>query len=137
LGANFAPPSFYKDTDGRVHLAGTAVSTVGSGGDGACGGPDESNEDAVVFLLPPSHRPAANELFFTRSEGGFGAAILATDTAFGSGESVPAGSVVVAGSLPGLAGLSGVSFRAASPAAARANAKGPAMKAPPGLKLAD
>ena len=122
--ATVAPVGFYKDADGRVHLSGVAASGNAGGGDGSCAGEmdDDTNRDQTVFILPPEYRPAAHEFFFPNGEGGLGAAVSATDLAIG-GELVPAGSVVVNTGGGSIAAISGISFRAAPPAVARANAQ--------------
>ena len=129
-GASLAPVGFYKDPDGRVHLSGSAIKADASGGDGACAGEMDSdtNRDQVIFILPPDYRPAATELFFPNGEGAVGAAVAATDLALG-GDVAPAGSVLVNLGDVDLAAVSGISFRAATPAVSRANAGKPAAKA--------
>ena len=123
LGAA-APVAFYKDADGVVHLSGVAVSEDGAGGDGECAGEfnDDTNRDGVVFILPPEYRPASSEFFFPTGDGGVGAAVLAAELAFGS-DVAPAGAVVINTGGGDLAALGGITFRAAPPAVARANAK--------------
>jgi hypothetical protein len=100
------------------------------------GASGDTNRDGVVFILPPEYRPASSEFFFPLGNGGVGAAVLSAGLAFGT-DSVPAGAVLVNVSDVGdtTAALSGISFRAASPAVARANAKADPVKLPAGKQL--
>jgi hypothetical protein len=124
--ATFQEPAFYMDSDGRVHLAGTAVREDAAGGDGECGGGSgEGDEDSIAFILPPAYRPAKGEFFFMDDAGDLSAAVVAVDIDLGSGV-IPGGAVVLATDqdLTSAQGaLSGISFRAATPAVARANAE--------------
>jgi hypothetical protein len=53
-GGGQTPPVFYKDPYGVVRLAGLALGEDGPGGDGKC----DDSQDATIFRLPKSDRPA-------------------------------------------------------------------------------
>lgn len=55
------PTSFYKDSDGIVHLAGVAFAAPGPLGDGMCDGADIS--DLIIFQLPDGYQPEHLEVF--------------------------------------------------------------------------
>jgi len=113
-GAPFNPVSFYRGKDGRVHLAGLPAAQNGPGG---CG---PEVEDARIFTLPPTYRPANVEQFSSATDGGsapVGVVIGADqDTQLG-GNTIPAGAVLVRpdspSDLPQGVALDGLDFRAA------------------------
>ena len=104
-----SPAGFAKDALGRVWLRGVLSATAGPGGDGVCnpGDPGES-EDGLVFVLPPSYRPA----FFDIS-GLAHAIVIAPDAGAKLNDNpIPPGGVNSV--LNGVAVLDGVSIRAAT-----------------------
>jgi hypothetical protein len=56
-GDPYAPPGFYKDVTGTVHLRGVATSTQNQGGCFLTGPPIVIRGAGVVFVLPPGFRP--------------------------------------------------------------------------------
>lgn len=110
------PLGFYKDILGRVHLRGVATAVDGAGGDAACDPSDPGEiEDGIAFTLPSGYRPEFLEIVGIA----VGVAFVAPDAgAVLDAQSVPAGAVV--GQGPQLI-LDGSSFRAATPAAAKAS----------------
>ena len=54
VSGQIAPPVFYKDPYGVVHMAGLALGEDGPGGDGIC----DDTRDAIIFRLPGTDRPA-------------------------------------------------------------------------------
>lgn len=121
----FNPPSFYKDPYGVVHLAGALTVVDGPGGDGRCDVEDET-DDERIFVLPPGYRPARVEVHTV--QGGPGGSLDGEDAVLigsakdvvAGGETLPAGTVFVAGDPTGTDGssgayfLDGISFRAAT-----------------------
>ena len=132
LQGAFEPAGFYKDNAGRVHLSGAAVASDGPDGDLHCGGGNDPGNDSSVFILPPEYRPAKTQYFYGDPTLGISALVTATDLAGPNGV-VAAGTVAVNlefASNPTIAGLGGISFRAADPATAKANAKKPPLELP-------
>lgn len=57
-------PSYRKDRDGRVVLAGVTIRTDGPGGDGDCDHTDPGQaSDGILFTLPPGYVPAKTVYF--------------------------------------------------------------------------
>lgn len=123
-----SPAGFAKHALGRVWLRGVLSATAGPDGGGVCnpGDPGES-EDGLVFVLPPSYRPA----FFDIS--GLAHAIVIAPDAGAKLNDNPIAPGGVNSVLAGVAVLDGVSIRAATgtgqTAQARANVSLQALRA--------
>ena len=93
LPYRFSPPGFYKDVLGYVHLTGVIFQQDGPGGDAMCGGggPGETSEDAVAFVLPEGYRPTNDGLYIA---GGAGTLVIgSTPLVVPPSDSFPAGAV--------------------------------------------
>jgi hypothetical protein len=89
-GGGYAPLSYYKDKEGRVHLAGVVYN--------AAPGPN-----SIIFKLPPGYRPTAGGILVFPAMNGGTSIIL---------EVTPSGDVVVPAIIGGWISLDGISFRA-------------------------
>jgi hypothetical protein len=114
-GGGFAPPAFFRDRSGVVHLTGLAcIEDVLTPGD-QCYGGTFTLPDVPIVVLPPGHRPAERLLFVQASFHGNGPAHLRTRV-----DVLPDGRVLAYGDAnsPGAIGgafmtLTGISFPSA------------------------
>lgn len=99
-GSSYPGASYYRDSEGIVHIAGVAQSAVSSPmpiNPNLCGG-----TFATIFTLPPGDRPAARQVFAVDS-----------NTAHGRVDVAPNGDVIcMSGAGDQYVSLDGITFRA-------------------------
>jgi hypothetical protein len=111
------PASFFKDSDGIVHLAGLPLALNGPGGDMTCDNSDVS--DNVIFVLPAGYQPKHLEIFVSGNSSIALNLVIPEGGLMVNGQFIPGGSVL-AGSIAdtGATTLDGFTFRAAPAATA-------------------
>ena len=121
------PASFYKDSDGIVHLAGAPQAVNGTGGDMTCNIQTGDLSDGVIFQLPTGYRPDHLEVFPSGNSTIQVTLIAPEGGVTIGGTFIPGGSVFVVNIAAGNAtALSGITFRAAAAATASSSAHAPA-----------
>jgi hypothetical protein len=121
------PASFYKDSDGIVHLAGAPQAVNGTGGDMTCNIQTGDLSDGVIFQLPPGYRPDHVEVFASGNSTIVITLIAPDGGVTIGGFFIPGGSVFVINIAAGNATtLSGITFRAAPAATASSVSRQPA-----------
>lgn len=121
------PVSFFKDSDGIIHLAGVPLAIDGPEGDMTCNVETGDLSDLVIFELPAGYQPDHLELFASGPTPG-GVIIVPEGGVTIDGEFIPGGSVLVSSTVSGGGAmtLGGVTFRAAPEATTSRQPREPA-----------